>query len=53
MKYFIKIFTGCAICFLGVLAGIQFAKGNVYLGIFDLCLAAMDLPYLIKEVDYE
>lgn len=46
MKYFVRIFTGCAICFLGLMAGLQFAKGNVGIGIFDLFLAATNLPYL-------
>ena len=51
MKYFILIFTGCAICFFGVMAGLQFARGNVSAGIFDLCLAAINLPNLAKDFD--
>ena len=46
MKYFVRIFTGCAICFLGVMAGLQFAKGNVGVGIFELFLAVTNLPHL-------
>lgn len=46
MKYFNRVFTGCAICFIGIMAGLQFAQGNVGLGIFDLFVAASNLPYL-------
>ena len=49
MKYFIRILTGCAMCFLGVMAGLQFARGNIGWGLFDLVLAAIDIPYLLTE----
>lgn len=47
MKYFTRFFTGCVICFIGVMAGLQFAKGNIGWGVFDLFLAASNLPHLI------
>lgn len=50
MKYVMKILAGCAICFISVLAGLQFAKGNIGIGIFDLCLATLEFPFLIKDL---
>lgn len=49
MKYFVRILTACTICFLGVLAGLQFAKGDISIGIVDIFLAIIDIPYLFKE----
>lgn len=49
MKYFTRIFTGCAICFLGVMAGCAFARGDIDVGVFELCLAATNFPYLFND----
>ena len=49
MEYFIKISACCAICFLGVLAGLQFAGGNIIVGILQLTLAAINFPTLMRN----
>lgn len=51
MKYLIRILGGCAMCFIGVMAGLQFARGSIGLGIFDLFLAATNLPHIAKDFD--
>jgi hypothetical protein len=51
MKYFMRVFIGCCICFMGVMAGMQFAKGNVGVGIFDLLLAVPSFINLARDFD--
>lgn len=51
MENFIRIFGGCVMCFLGVMAGLAFARGDIGVGIFQLCLAATNLPRIAKDFD--
>ena len=51
MKYFCRILIGCVICFLGVMAGLQFAKGNISFGILDLFLTVPSFINLMRDFD--
>ena len=52
MKYFCRILIGFALIFFGVLAGLAFARGDIGLGIFDICLAIPTFINLIRDFDY-
>ena len=52
MKCFTRIFIGCCIWFIGMMAGVQFERGNIGLGILDLLLAVPSLINLAIDFDY-
>lgn len=51
MKYFFRILYGCVLVFFGVLAGLAFSKGNIWLGIFNIFAAIPTFIYSIIEFD--
>ena len=53
MKIFTRILIGCVICFLGVMAGAQFASGNIGLGICDIFLTVPSFLNLASDFDDE
>ena len=47
MKYFSISFSLCCILFIGIMAGIQFAEGNIVKGVIDIGLALVNFPCVL------